>query len=209
MEHKWCTIQLSMCVVFFWIMRWIMDHVLFVCIKQNNIYSHNLSNPVEQNIERVSQTGWLYKVRRTAGCKAQTGRLRQKGETQVRGSRLYLPPSTSCGLWLATNYYQDEYNRIEAFCLNQFNNPSCKTHPFKNMLGQGNPNFDHLFEGYGRQQIAVRNNLKRIQTTPPKYCLATNHFLLILRSEHCIPSSSWQINLISKIYSVACFTSLS
>ena len=32
-----------------------MDHVLFVCIKQNNIYSHNLSNPVEQNIERVSQ----------------------------------------------------------------------------------------------------------------------------------------------------------
>ena len=81
-----------------------MDHVLFVCIKQNDIYSHNLSNPVEQNIERVSQAGRLYKARRTAGrntdrkivhstsCKAQTGRLGQKGETLVRGSRLYLPP---------------------------------------------------------------------------------------------------------------------
>ena len=81
-----------MCVVLFWNMRWTMDHFLFVCIKENKIYSHNLSNPVEQNIERVSQAGWLYKVRRIAGCKAQTGRLGQKGETLVRGSRLYLPP---------------------------------------------------------------------------------------------------------------------
>ena len=72
---------------------------------RTNIFTQSEFNPVEQNIERVSQAGRLYKARRIVGgintdkkivhstsCKAQTGRLGQKGETLVRGSRLYLSP---------------------------------------------------------------------------------------------------------------------
>ena len=69
-------------------MRWTMDHVLFVCIKQNNIYSHNLSNPVEQNIERVSQAkhGTLQVVRHRQEDYTKHGALQVVTQT----GRLYI-----------------------------------------------------------------------------------------------------------------------
>ena len=69
-------------------MRWTMEHVLFVCIKQNNIYSHNLSNPEVQNIERVSQAkhGTLQVVRHRQEDYTKHGALQVVTQT----GRLYI-----------------------------------------------------------------------------------------------------------------------